>query len=261
MINANRLHTHIEELAAIGKTENGGISRFSYTAEEKVTEELVKKYMEEAGLTVYDDAVGNVIGTKEGNENLPAIVLGSHMDTVPNGGKYDGALGVLTAIEVMHTLKDKQYSLRHPVKVISFKDEEGSRFGFGMIGSRAVAGTLTETDLQHQDDEGITILEAMQHHGFAQEPIENAKLNNIKLYLEVHIEQGRILEKHGVPVGNVTGIAGPLWLEFTLTGRAEHAGTTPMDQRKDALAAASLMIAEIEKLQKRPSQPLLRSER
>lgn len=101
----------------------------------------------------------------------------------------------------------------------------------------------------------------MKQHGFAQEPIENAKLNNIKLYLEVHIEQGRILEKHGVPVGNVTGIAGPLWLEFTLTGRAEHAGTTPMDQRKDALAAASLMIAEIEKLQKRPSQPLLRSER
>ena len=206
--------------------------------------------MEEAGLTVQEDAVGNIIGSLEGTEDLPVIVLGSHIDTVPNGGKYDGALGVLTAIEVAHSLKDHGKRLKHPIKIISFKDEEGTRFGFGMIGSRAIAGTLTENDLEHEDDNGVTIKQAIQNFGLEERPLSTAVLENIKLYLEVHIEQGKILESNEVSVGNVTGIAGPLWLQFTLKGLAEHAGTTPMNQRQDALAGASVIISEIENIAK-----------
>src|SRR5699024_10867232 len=196
------------------------------------------------------DAVGNVIGSLEGSEDLPVILLGSHIDTVPNGGEYDGALGVLTAIEAVHSLQENEKRLRHPIKVISFKDEEGTRFGFGMIGSRAVAGTLTENDLKQQDDDGITIRQAIQNAGLETQPLSTAALDNIKLYLEVHIEQGKILESQNAPVGNVTGIAGPLWLQYTLKGLAEHAGTTPMGQRQDALAGASRIISEIENIAK-----------
>jgi len=250
MINGTRLNERIEKLATIGKDENGGVSRFSYTGTEKEANELVQQWMEEAGLTVQEDAVGNIIGSLEGTEDLPVIVLGSHIDTVPNGGKYDGALGVLTAIEVAHSLKDHGKRLKHPIKIISFKDEEGTRFGFGMIGSRAIAGTLTENDLEHEDDNGVTIKQAIQNFGLEERPLSTAVLENIKLYLEVHIEQGKILESNEVSVGNVTGIAGPLWLQFTLKGLAEHAGTTPMNQRQDALAGASVIISEIENIAK-----------
>ncbi|OZU87075.1 Zn-dependent hydrolase [Virgibacillus indicus] len=250
MINGNRLNKHLDELATIGKSEDGGINRFSYTKEEKDGNELVKKYMEEAGLTVQYDAVGNLIGSKDGTEDLPTILLGSHIDTVPNGGKYDGSLGVLTAIEVIHSLKEKDKQPRHPIKVIAFKDEEGTRFGFGMIGSRAIAGTLTKDNLQITDGDGITIDRAIREYGLEKKSLHRAKLENIKLYLELHIEQGKILESKHAAVGNVTGIAGPLWLKFTLKGLAEHAGTTPMNQRQDALTGASLIIAEIEKIAK-----------
>lgn len=251
MINGNRLNKHIEELATIGGTENGGVTRFSYSETEREANELVKQYMESAGLTVEEDAVGNVIGSLDGDKNLPVIIIGSHIDTVPDGGKYDGALGVLTAIEVIHSLTEKGERLNHPVKVISFKDEEGSRFGFGMIGSRAAAGILTEADLEHTDDNGITIKQAMEDAGLKHTNFQQAIIDNIKLYLEVHIEQGKILESNEMPVGNVTGIAGPLWLEFTLKGLAEHAGTTPMNQRQDALVGASIIISEIEKIASR----------
>lgn len=148
MINIKRLNTHLEELSVIGKTKDGGINRFSYTSDERRANERVKQYMESAGLTVHYDTVGNLIGSQEATDDLPTILIGSHIDTVPNGGKYDGSLGVLTAIEVIHSLKEKEIELKHPVKIVAFKDEEGTRFGFGMIGSRAVTGTLTSNDLK-----------------------------------------------------------------------------------------------------------------
>ncbi|GAA0492244.1 Zn-dependent hydrolase [Salinibacillus aidingensis] len=248
MINRKRLINHIEELSQIGRTENGGINRFSFTDEEKKANKLVEDYMKEAGLSVHYDAIGNLIGSVEGTEDLPAILLGSHIDTVPDGGKYDGPVGVLSAIEVMHTLKDQGIKPKHPVKVISFRDEEGTRFGFGMIGSRAVAGTLTTEDLQREDQNGITIEQAMKDDGLEIDHLDTAQLENIKAYLEIHIEQGKVLEFNHTGVGNVTGIAGPLWLKFHLEGLAEHAGATPMDQRHDALTAASHIITEIEKI-------------
>ncbi|PAV27980.1 Zn-dependent hydrolase [Virgibacillus profundi] len=250
MINMKRLSSNLEDLSKIGRNPNGGMNRFSFTDEEKEANKLVEQYMEEAGLSVYYDAVGNLIGSMDGAENLPVILLGSHIDTVPDGGKYDGALGVLSAIEVMHTIKENGIQLKHPVRVISFKDEEGSRFGYGMIGSRTVAGTLKAEDLLREDDSGISIQQAMKNFGLKERPLESAKLVNVKAYLEIHIEQGKVLESNHVGVGNVTGIAGPLWLKFHLKGLAEHAGATPMNQRHDALTAASLIIAETEKIAK-----------
>ncbi|WP_338448975.1 Zn-dependent hydrolase [Niallia oryzisoli] len=250
MINIHRLIRHIEELSSIGKNDDGGVNRFSYTKEEQLANELVKQYMEEAGLTVHFDAVGNLIGSQKGTIDAPAMLLGSHIDTVPNGGKYDGSLGVLTAIEVIHSLKENKVQLKHPVKVIAFKDEEGTRFGFGMIGSRAVAGTLTEVDLTRVDQQGVSIEQAMKEFGYKKERLQSAKIDNVKAYVEVHIEQGKVLENQDAALGNVTGIAGPLWLQFTLTGLSEHAGATPMNQRQDALVGASLIIAEAEKIAK-----------
>lgn len=248
MVNIERLWDKIHELALIGQTEDNGVTRFSYTKDEHEANELVKQYMEQAGLEVSYDAIGNLIGSTPGKEDLPAILLGSHIDTVPNGGKFDGSLGVLTAIEVMQSLQEQQIRLKHPVKVIAFKDEEGARFGFGLLGSRAVAGRLKDEDLDKKDAKGISIREALINQGYDPEKIETAKMDHVKAYIELHIEQGKVLENQEVPVGNVTGIAGPLWLKVKLEGEAEHAGATPMGQRKDPLVAASLVIAEIEKL-------------
>lgn len=250
MVNIERLMNRLEELAQIGKTTAGGVERFSYTKEEKAANELVKQYMEAAGLLVEYDAVGNLIGTKAGTEDLPTILMGSHLDTVPNGGKYDGPVGVLSAIEVMQVFHEKEIQLKHPVKVIAFKDEEGARFGFGMIGSRAVSGKLTEADLKRVDANGISVEQAMIDYGLPVPDLSKAKMEQLKCYLEVHIEQGKVLEKANVAVGNVTGIAGPLWLQFKVIGESGHAGTTPMNDRRDALVGASLIIAEIQTIAK-----------
>lgn len=248
MINEERLLQQLATLAKIGKTPEGGISRFSFTAEEMEANDYVKQLMVAAGMTVSIDAIGNVIGEINGDIDAPAIVLGSHIDTVPNGGQYDGALGVLSAIEVIQSLQEQQISLQHPVKVIAFKDEEGTRFQFGMIGSRAAAGTLQFEDLKRTDQQGISIAEAMQQVGLDPINVEQAKFSNVQCYLELHIEQGKVLEQANVGVGVVTGIAGPLWQQITLKGLAEHAGATPMLIRRDALVGASLLIAKIEQL-------------
>ncbi|WP_428911756.1 Zn-dependent hydrolase [Niallia sp. Krafla_26] len=251
MINISRLSKRIEQLSEIGRTADDGVTRFSYTNEESKANELVRSYMEKAGLETSYDTVGNLVGTKKGKEGYPTILLGSHIDTVPNGGKYDGALGVLSAIEVLQSMEEHQVELHHTIKIYAFKDEEGSRFGIGMLGSRAVAGTLTSQMLEATDSNGISIKEAMQNAGYRSQQIENAKLDDVKLYLELHIEQGKILESHDVGVGVVTGIAGPLWLRVKVEGLAEHAGATPMNQRKDSLTGASHMILQIEELAKK----------
>lgn len=247
MINRERLLQHLEDLSQIGRNEaTGGVNRFSFTSEEKQAIELVTTYMEEAGMVVTIDAIGNLIGTYgEGNET---IMLGSHIDTVPEGGKYDGALGVLAAIEVVHTMHEQQLIPSKKIQVVAFKDEEGTRFDFGLIGSRAMAGLLTENQLQFTDKNGISIEEAMKAFQLAPYPFEQPPRDDIKAYLEMHIEQGKVLENEGLPVGVVTGIAAPVWLEITVTGVSEHAGATPMPIRQDALTAASEMILAIEQL-------------
>ncbi|MFS0891517.1 Zn-dependent hydrolase [Peribacillus frigoritolerans] len=246
MINSKRLLGHLAELSEIGKNgATGGITRFSYTDVEQKAVDLVTE-LRQAGLAVTVDEVGNVIGSTPGTG--PAIVVGSHIDTVPEGGKFDGALGVLSAIEIAQTLNEQQVEQTKLLKVVAFKDEEGSRFGFGMIGSRAIAGTLKESHLNVLDNDGISIAKAMQKSGFNPKTIADAKQENMDVYVEMHIEQGKVLEKANLPVGIVSGIAGPLWLEITLEGISEHAGATPMNIRKDALMGASECLIEIETL-------------
>ncbi len=250
MIDGERLWNRLFELAEIGKQEGGGVTRLSFTKEERAAKELVASYMEEARLSVYEDAVGNLFGRREGrNPDAPAVLVGSHVDSVYNGGNFDGPLGVLAGIEILQTMNERGIQTEHPVEVVSFTDEEGARFSFGMLGSRAIAGALTVDDLlQHKDTQGISIAEAMREEGLDPDSIGNAarSQDSIKAYVELHIEQGKILENKDLPVGIVTGIAGPLWLQFVLEGAAGHAGTTPMSLRRDALAAAAEIIQAIE---------------
>ena len=247
MINGERIWIRLKELSEIGKTDDGGVTRYSYTDLEAAANEQVRTYMEEAGLTTGYDSVGNLYGIKKGTKE-DTLLIGSHVDSVPNGGNFDGPLGVLAGIEVLESLQEQGKELTHTVKVMAFKDEEGSRFGLGMIGSRAVAGILTAEQLQKTDADGVSIYEAMKQQGYDPNAFGEAKLENIKAYLELHIEQGKILESANIAAGIVSGIAGPCWLRMKLTGEAGHAGATPMNQRRDTLVGASLIIAEIERI-------------
>lgn len=249
MINQERLWNRLVELSEYGKQASGGITRFSFTEEEKKAKALVASYMEEAGMTVREDAVGNLIGRKEGQrKDVPAVLIGSHIDTVPDGGRFDGALGVIAGIEVVQTLHEQQIQHDHPIEVYAFTDEEGSRFGFGMIGSRGLAGILTNEELQHRDANGVSIAEAMKEAGLDPEDYKAAAKDpsSVKGYVELHIEQGRVLEQRGLAAGIVSGIAGPLWMKWTIGGEAGHAGATPMAIRKDPLMAAAEMMQFIE---------------
>ncbi|MUG47339.1 Zn-dependent hydrolase [Paenibacillus woosongensis] len=244
-INKDRLWARLMELGEIGKQSSGGVTRYSFTLDESRAKELVIAYMKEAGLAVREDAAGNIIGRREGTNPEAAVVLtGSHIDTVPDGGMFDGALGVLSAIEALQRIDELEIRNVHPIEVIAFTDEEGSRFGFGMIGSRAVAGTLRQEDLEQRDEQAVSIADAMRSAGLAPERIGEAAKppHEVKAYVELHIEQGRVLENLNKPVGLVTGIAGPLWQQFTLSGQAGHAGATPMPLRRDPMQAAAEIL-------------------
>jgi allantoate deiminase len=236
-------------LGEIGKQESGGITRLSFSKEERAAKDLVASYMKEAGLMVREDAVGNLIGRREGsNPSAPVVLVGSHVDSVYNGGNFDGPLGVLSGIEALQTMNEQSIVTQHPIEVVAFTDEEGARFSFGMIGSRGIAGTLTEEHLKNVDKQGITIAEAMSLGGLDPAAIHQAirAQGSVKAYVELHIEQGKILENQDLSVGIVTGIAGPLWVKFVIEGEAGHAGTTPMNIRHDALAAAAQIMQVIE---------------
>jgi allantoate deiminase len=205
--------------------------------------------MELAGLDVRIDEVGNLIGRLAGEDpTAPVIVTGSHIDTVVNAGIFDGALGVLAAIESLATIHTLQIKLKHPIEVISFTDEEGTRFGSGFIGSKTMVGQLTEEELTLEDDGGISYAEAFSKAGF--EPSQFFKAikqsDEIKAFIELHIEQGRVLEEKALGIGIVTHIQGMIWLEVTIKGLADHAGTTPMSLRKDASLAMAEVLLEIE---------------
>ncbi|WP_307728772.1 hydantoinase/carbamoylase family amidase [Alkalicoccobacillus plakortidis] len=213
MINGERIWIRLKELSEIGKTDDGGVTRYSYTDLEAAANEQVRTYMEEAGLTTGYDSVGNLYGIKKGTKE-DTLLIGSHVDSVPNGGNFDGPLGVLAGIEVLESLQEQGKELTHTVKVMAFKDEEGSRFGLGMIGSRAVAGILTAEQLQKTDADGVSIYEAMKQQGYDPNAFGEAKLENIKAYLELHIEQGKILESANIAAGIVSGIAGPCLVTY-----------------------------------------------
>jgi len=233
------LAADLEEAARIG-ADGGGVSRFAWTPELAQANDWLVGRLQELGLETEIDAAGNVLGRWEEGEGT-AVLVGSHLDTVPRGGRYDGALGVLAAIEVVRTLKREGVSLVRPLWTVSFNDEEGSRFQTGMLGSRAFIGDLDPEDWRRRG-----VADAMAAGGFDFERLGEAKaVDRVGAYLELHIEQGPVLEQEGLDLGIVTGIAGLLGFRVRLTGEANHAGTTPMASRRDALAGAARIVLEL----------------
>jgi len=207
--------------------------------------EVVARWMEDAGMTTRRDAVGNVIGRHGGGER--PLVLGSHLDTVPNAGTFDGPLGIVAAIAVVERLAAGGPQPSCPVEVVAFADEEGTRFGTSYLGSAAYVGAFEPAWLDHVDGEGITLRDAIRALGGEPESALEASAPGLSGYLEIHIEQGPVLEREGLPVGVVTAIAGQTRARIVLTGEAGHAGTLPMDARHDALAAAAEAVLAVER--------------
>jgi hydantoinase/carbamoylase family amidase len=227
----------------------GGLTRVYLSAEEKGAGELLIRWMAEAGMDAGFDAVGNVVGRYEGTEpGLPALLTGSHYDTVRNAGQYDGMLGVVSAISCIKALNEAGERLPFAIEVIGFADEEGVRFQSTLLGSRGVAGTLDTEILDKQDADGTTMAEALTAFGLDPARIGDAahKAEEVLAYVELHIEQGPVLLNEELPVGVVTSIAGATRFAVTVTGLAGHAGTVPMGGRRDAAAAAAEMLLAIE---------------
>ena len=240
-VNAERLQEHIDRLARIGGTPQG-VTRLAFTEADLRGREYVTRLMQDAGLEVRVDDAGNLSGHRQGRQPVrPAIVLGSHIDTVPLAGAYDGVLGVMAAIECVQVLEEHGIRTRHPLEVIVFANEEG-----GMTGSRALAGRLNAQALEESSRSGMSIRQGIAALGGDAGRISRAirRPGEVRAYLELHIEQGGSLESEGIDIGIVEGFVGIRWWDVTVTGVANHAGTTPMNARQDALlAAAKLVIA------------------
>jgi allantoate deiminase len=230
------LATDLEAAARIGADE-GGVSRFAWTPELAEANDWLLARLRELGLTAEVDPAGNVLGRWEAGEGT-AVLVGSHLDTVPRGGRFDGALGVLAALDVVRTLRENGVEPCRPIWIVSFNDEEGSRFQTGMLGSRAFVG---DVDLEDWRRRGVA--EAMEAAGFDFARLADARaVDGVRAYFELHIEQGPVLEQEGVDLGIVTAISGLLGFRVRLTGEANHAGTTPMPMRRDALAGAARVV-------------------
>jgi allantoate deiminase len=252
-INGERLKQHLEELSKIGKIGETGVCRLAHSKEDRQAVEVVKGWMKEAGLTTKIDGFGNLIGRIEGSQpDKPILILGSHIDSQPYGGRFDGTAGALGAIEVVHSMKENGVTPERTIEVICFSDEEGCRFNKGIFGVRGLAGMLEEGELERQDKQGVTRREALKEFGvepdLSQSPVYQK--GDVAAFLELHIEQGPVLEQKQKPVGIVSGISGPIWLTVTLEGFAGHAGSVPMAMRQDALLGASDIIRKFDDLVK-----------
>lgn len=252
-INQQRLWHHLMELAEIGSSPDNAecITRLSLSEPELKARAYIISLMEEIGLDVRVDTIGNIIGKLTGeDQTAPSVLVGSHIDTVYHGGRFDGSLGVIGAIEAVRTIIESGVTLTHSIEVVSFTDEEGSRFGTGYIGSKAMAGHLKEEIFNYKDENGISYREAFIKANLDPDNYKQAIRNpmEIKAYLEMHIEQAKVLEENDLPVGIVTDIQGPVWLDITLNGDADHAGATPMHMRKDASIAMAEIVIAIEKI-------------
>jgi len=227
----------------------GGLTRIFMSKEQRAVDDLTLGWMREAGMSARLDAIGNVVGRYEGEtEGAPCLMLGSHLDTVRNAGKYDGMLGVIAAIDCVHTLNERGRRLSFAIEVVGFADEEGVRFGSTLLGSRAIAGTFDAKLLENRDKDGTSMREALAAFGLDPERVGDAvrRRGDILAYAELHIEQGPVLEAEGLPVGVVTAINGANRFTVEIEGMAGHAGTVPMSLRRDALAAASECVLAIE---------------
>jgi N-carbamoyl-L-amino-acid hydrolase len=245
-VNGKRLNYHLTELSAYGRNAEGGVSRVAYSDADRQAREYVIGLMGAAKLQVGLDAAANLIGRRRGYEpELPPLVIGSHIDSVPHGGNYDGDVGSMSAIEVAQVLAESNMPLRHTLEVIIFSNEEG-----GTIGSHALAGEITEQQLALKTNSGKTIAEGMKFLGGNPKQLASVRRNKgaIAACLELHIEQGGILDSEHINIGVVEGIVGISQWEVTIDGFANHAGTTPMNQRRDALLAAAKFIVAVNQI-------------
>jgi len=252
MLSAERILERCESLAQHSELP-GGLTRVFLSPQARAATDKVLGWMREAGMQAKLDAIGNAGGRYEGNRpGLPCLMLGSHLDTVRDAGKYDGMLGVISAIECVSFLNSKNKRLPFAIEVLGFGDEEGVRFGTTLLGSRAVAGTFDLAVLKAKDPQGKTMADALREFGLDPEGIPTIarRQGDVLAYAELHIEQGPVLESEGLPVGVVTAINGFSRLRVTLRGAAGHAGTVPMNLRRDALAGAAECALAVERVAK-----------
>ncbi|MBO0997335.1 Zn-dependent hydrolase [Bacillus sp. SD075] len=242
-----RIEKQINDLSEFTSTPGKGTTRLTYSKEDLLTRNYIKNKMMEYGLTVQEDGFGNIFGKLEGTlVDAPSVLVGSHFDSVPNGGAYDGPAGVIVALEVAALFAENQVTPKYPLEIVALIEEEGARFGGGLMGSRGIVGTLSEESFKNlRDKEGITTIEAMSKIGLDFSLPKGRNPKSIKAFLELHIEQGPILEEKNIPIGVVEAIVGLTQLEVTIEGKAGHAGTTPMDRRTDALVAAAQIISQL----------------
>jgi len=246
-VDGARLQQTLGDLARIGATPGGGVTRLALSDEDRAARDHLADLMREAGLTVRGDDFGNMTGRRAGTSDLPPIQLASHLDTVRSGGRFDGALGVVAALEVMRTLDDARIETRRPLEVVNWTNEEGVRFEPAMMGSGAATGRFERDWVDARTDrDGFAFgaeLERIGYRGTARDRPAKAGA-----YLELHIEQGPTLDDAELPVGIVEGIVGITWLDVVVEGRADHAGPSPMGTRRDALVAATALISKVQRI-------------
>jgi N-carbamoyl-L-amino-acid hydrolase len=247
-VDGSRLWDSLMEMARIGATAKGGVCRLALSDLDKQGRDLLVRWCEAAGCSVSVDRVGNIFARRPGSDPArPAVMTGSHLDTQPTGGKFDGVYGVLAGLEVLRTLNDRGVATQAPVEVAVWTNEEGSRFSPAMMGSGVYAGVFPEAEVMAKRDvEGRAFGEELRRIGYAGEAPPGTR--DVAAYFEAHIEQGPILEAEGKTIGVVTGAQGQRWYEITVTGQEAHAGPTPMRRRKDALVGAARMIESVNRI-------------
>ncbi|HEV8475211.1 MAG TPA: Zn-dependent hydrolase [Methylomirabilota bacterium] len=246
-IDRKRLEQTMDELGRVGETERGGLTRLALTDEDKRGRDLMVRWMREAGLRVTVDQMGNIFGERPGTEALPPVMMGSHVDSVPTGGKYDGQLGVLCGLETIRALNQHRVRTRHPVTLVIYTNEEGARFQPAMIASGVMAGKIALEDAYNaRDKDGIRLVDELERIGYLGS--EPCIPRPFRAYLELHIEQGPQLEEEGLSVGIVEGIVAISWSRLTIHGVQDHAGPTPMRIRHDALVAAAEVVTGVRRI-------------
>jgi N-carbamoyl-L-amino-acid hydrolase len=243
-VDPQRLQGTLEALSNFGRNPEGGVTRIGFSETDMAAREYVMGLMKQAGLEVRVDPAGNIFGHRDGSERLPILLSGSHIDSVLHGGNFDGDVGSLSAIEVMRALHDGHVKTRHPLEVVIWTNEEGNHFGLGTLGSGVAAGLLGSEILDRKDDQGLTVADWLRRYGQDPSRLGEARIPKgaLAAFVELHIEQGPTLDERRIPIGIVQGIVCVKRWKCVVAGFANHAGTTPMSRRHDALAAASRAV-------------------
>jgi len=246
-IDNERLLQRLDELAQNGALEGGGVSRLALTDADKAARDLTALWMKSLGLTVHIDQVGNIFGLRPGEEDLPPVMLGSHIDSVTVAGRYDGSYGVMAALEVIHTLNDHNIKTHRPLAIAAFTNEEGVRFNRGMLGSSVYVGEWSvEQARATRGIDGSNFGDELDRTGYSGKMVPGTI--HPHAFIELHVEQGPVLDQGKIPIGVVDSVTGITWLEATVRGNANHAGTTPIAQRRDAGLAAAKMVTSMREI-------------